>query len=230
MRKKGLVTSDWLLVRRGVLAVAALACGGCGSLLETKLPANTSYVLAPAPASSAGVARSDADLSIGRPDLAPGLDTERIAVLKGRQLDYYRAAQWGGRAAEVVQTLLVDSFEDQQLFRSVTAEQSRVASEYVLDITVRDFQAEYASDNDAPTAHVTILGRLIRVTDRQLVDTFAATAQSRASDNRLTAVAAAFETAAHKVVLELAQKTAASIASDAEKLRAAVGEVSSSRP
>jgi ABC-type uncharacterized transport system auxiliary subunit len=125
-----------------------------------------------------------------------------------------------------VQTLLVDSFQDQQLFRSVTAEQSRVASEYVLDISVRDFQAEYAGDNDAPTAHVTILGRLIRVVDRQLVDTFAATAQSKAADNRLGAVAAAIETAAHKVVLELAQKTATAIAADADKLRAAGGKES----
>jgi cholesterol transport system auxiliary component len=204
-------------MRRALLAVAALACGGCGSLLETKLPTSTNYVLAPVPAASSGVARSEADLSIGRPDLAPGLDTERIAVLKGRQLDYYRGAQWGGRMTEVVQTLLVDSFQDQQLFRSVTAEQSRVASEYVLDVSVRDFQAEYASDNTAPNVHVTILGRLIRVTDRQLIDTFTATAQSRASDNRLGAVTAAFETAAHKVVLELAQKTAAGIAADVGK-------------
>lgn len=208
-------------------ALAALACSACGSLLETKLPASTSYVLAPAPAASTGVTRSAADLSIGRPDLAPGLDSERIAVLKGRQLDYYRGAQWGGRATEVVQTLLVDSFEDQGLFRSVTAEQSRVASEYVLDISVRDFQAEYANETDAPTAHVTILGRLIRVVDRQLVDTFAATAQSKATDNRLGAVAEAFEHAAHKVVLELAQKTSATIAADADKLRAAGGSVES---
>ena len=206
-------------MRRAVLVATVLACGGCGSLLETKLPTSTSYVIAPAPTASAGVARSDADLSIGRPDLAPGLDTERIAVLKGRQLDYYRGAQWSGRATELVQTLMVDSFEDQQLFRSVTSEQTRVSSEYVLDVSVRDFQAEYASDNDAPTAHVTILGRLIRVTDRQLVETFAATAQSKASDNRLSAVAAAFETAAHKVVLELAQKTAAAIATDMSKAK-----------
>lgn len=218
--RKGLVTGQWAL-----LAVAVFT-GGCGSVLETKLPQNTSYVLAPAPASSTGVTRSQADLSIGRPDLAPGLDTERIAVLKGRQLDYYRGAQWGGRMTEVVQTLLVDSFQDQQLFRSVTAEQSRVASQYVLDISVRDFQAEYASDNSAPTAHVTILGRLIRVVDRQLVDTFAATAQTQASDNRLGPVAAAFEDAAHKVVLELAQKTATVIAGDAEKLQAAGGRES----
>jgi len=207
-----------------IVAGLASLCVGCGSLLETKLPENTSYVLAPAPASSAGVARSDADLSIGRPDLAPGLDTERIAVLKGRQLDYYRGAQWGGRTVEVIQTLLVDSFEDQQLFRSVTPEQSRVSSEYVLDVSVRDFQAEYASDGEAPTAHVTIFGRLIRVVDRELVDTFSATAQSRATDNRLGAVSAAFETAAHKVVLELAQKTATVIAGDAEKLKVARGE------
>ena len=206
-------------MRRAVLVVAMLACGGCGSLLKPELPPSTSYVLASAPAGSSGVTRSDADLSIGRPDLAPGLDTERIAVLKGRQLDYYRGAQWGGRATEIVQTLMVESFEDQQLFRSVTTEQSRVSSDYVLDVSVRDFQAEYVSDNDAPTAHVTIVGRLIRVKDRQLVETFAATAQSKASDNRLSEVAAAFETAAQKVVLELAQKTSTAISADAQSKR-----------
>jgi hypothetical protein len=73
---------------------------------------------------------------------------------------------------------------------------------------------------------VTILGRLIRVVDRQLVDTFAATAQTKASDNRLGPVAAAFEDAAHKVVLELAQKTATAVARDAQKLQAAGGKES----
>jgi cholesterol transport system auxiliary component len=203
----------------GLGACAALA--GCGSLLETDMPAATNYVLAPAPAGAAMVTRSEADLSIGRPDLAPGLDTERIAVLKGRQLDYYRGANWGGRTTEVIQTLLVDSFEDQRMFRSVTAEQSRIASDYVLDVSVRDFQAEYAGDNAAPMVHVTILGRLVRVGDRQLVDTFAAQAQSRAADDRMSAVAAAFETAAHKVVLDLAQQTAAAIAGDQQKLHEA---------
>jgi cholesterol transport system auxiliary component len=213
-----------------IVAGLASLCVGCGSLLKTDLPPNTSYVLVPAAPSSASVTRSDADLAIGRPDLAPGLDTDRIAVVKGRQLDYYRGAQWGGRTVEVIQTLLVDSFQDQQLFRSVTAEQSRVASEYVLDVSVRDFQAEYASEGQAPTAHVTILGRLVRVVDRQLVETFSATAQSRAIDNRMGAVSAAFETAAHKVVLELAQKTASAVAADADKLKAAGGVSEDTQP
>ena len=173
-----------------------------------------------------GRRRSEADLSHGRPDLAPGLDSERIAVLKGGSSTTTAARSGADARPKSSRRCSWIQFEDQQLFRSVTPEQSRVASEYVLDISVRDFQAEYASDSGAPTAHVTILGRLISVVDRQLVDTFAATAQSKAADNRLGPVAAAFETAAHKVVLELAQKTATAIAGDAEKLKAAGGKES----
>jgi cholesterol transport system auxiliary component len=208
-----------------------LACTGCtGSLLDSKMPTSTAYVLAPAAAApAAATTNSTVDLSIGRPDMAPGLDTERIAVLKGRQLDYYRAARWGGNAVEVVQTLLVDSLEDQRLFRSVTAEQARVAGDYVLDVEVRDFQAEYADENTAPNVHVTIVGRLIRLVDRQLVGTVSAESRSKAADNRLGAVVAAFETAAHEVALELARQTASDVAGDAAKLRAARGSESEPR-
>src|SRR5262245_9852513 len=191
----------------------AFMCSACrGSLLDSDLPASSTYVLAPALV-AAGSASTvvQADLSIGRPDVAPGLDTDRIAVLKGRQLDYYRATKWGGSIAEVVQSLLVTSFDNQRLFRSVTSEQARVSGDYVLDVETRDFQAEYASDASAPLVRVTLVGRLIRVVDRELVATLAATAQSAANDNRMGAVAAAFEGAAQKVALDLAQRTASAI-------------------
>jgi cholesterol transport system auxiliary component len=213
-------------MRTALPAFVLLACTGCtGSLLNSELPASTAYVLAPAPAATQPTrsAASNVDLSIGRPDMAPGLDTQRIAVLKGRQLDYFRAARWGGSAVEVVQTLLVDSLQDQQLFRSVTSEQARVAGDYVLDIEVRDFQAEYASENAAPIVRVSIVGRLIRIVDRQLVATVSAQAQSQASENRLGPVVAAFESAGHEVALELARQTAAAVAADADKLRTGRG-------
>jgi cholesterol transport system auxiliary component len=210
-------------MRTALQVFVLLACTGCSSLLDSELPTSTAYIIAPAPAAAQASASSasDVDLSIGRPDMAPGLDTQRIAVLKGRQLDYYRAARWGGSAVEVVQTLLVDSLQDQHLFRSVTSEQARVAGDYVLDIEVRDFQAEYAGENTAPSAHVTIVGRLIRIVDRQLVSTVSAEARSQASDNRLGPVVSAFESASHEVALEIARRTAADVAGDAEKLRAA---------
>jgi cholesterol transport system auxiliary component len=195
----------------GALSVVLSACGG--SLLETDLPPNVLYVIEPAPAPTPQTEGLPVDLSIGRPDVSPGLDTNRIAVLKGRQLDFYRAARWGGSTTEVVQTFLVDSLEDQRLFRSVTAEQARVAGDYVLDIEVRDFQAEYAGDGP-PAVRVKMLGRLIRVSDRELAATVAAEATAPAADNRMHAVAAAFEIAAHKVALDLARQTASAVAAD----------------
>lgn len=212
-------------MRRIACAFAVLlACAACtGSLLQTDLPVSAHYVIAAAPAAHSTVTATQANLSIGLPAFAPGLDTERIAVLKGRQLDYYRAARWGGKASDVVQTLIVDSLEEQKLFRSVTTEQARVASDYVLDLAVRDFQSEYAGAGRAPTVHVTITGRLIRIVDRQLVGTFVGEATQAASDDRLSAVVAAFEGAAQKVAVDLAHKTAAAITGDEQNLRSARG-------
>src|SRR5690349_4075913 len=109
-------------MRTRLLLGLALLCSGCtSSFFDSEAPVPTGYVIASAPAGSVtGAPSTQVDVSIGRPDFSPGLDTERIAVLKGRQLDYYRGVRWGGRSVEVVQTLLVNSLNDQNLFRSVT--------------------------------------------------------------------------------------------------------------
>lgn len=204
-------------------ALAALtALSGCtSSLLDSEMPVDALYVLAPAPAAQPRGEALPVDVAIGRPDVDPGLDTSRIAVLNGRQLDYYRGARWGGTAVEVVQTFLVHSLEDQGLFRSVTPEQTRVAGDYVLDVAVRDFQAEQNDDDRAPSVRVKMVGRLVRVIDRELVATLYAEALQPAAANRMRAVAAAFEAAAQKVAVELAQKTADAVTTDAPVLSAA---------
>lgn len=212
--------------KMGLVIVAALACAGCStsSLFDSELPVPTAYVIAPAPAGSvSGAPVTQVDVSIARPDFAPGLDTERIAVLKGRELDYYRGVRWGGRTVEVVQSMLVSTINDQKLFRSVTAEQARVANDYMLDVEVRNFESDYAS-GAIPEAHVRIIGRLIRVVDRKLVTTVTSDARVAASEERMNAVAAAFESAAQKVALDLAQQVAEAVASDQPTLRKARGE------
>lgn len=207
-----------------LLALAPLCSACTGSLLESKLPVNLAYVLASAP--PAGNATPLAvDLTISRPNMAPGLDSERIAVIDGRQLDYYRGARWGGRSADVVQTLLVDSWQDQRLFHSVTAEQARVSADYVLDVDVRDFQAEQGGG--APQVNVQLVGRLIRVIDRRLVGTYQSQAQVAASEERMSAVVAAFEAAGQRVALDLANQAQAAIAADLPALTALRGSADS---
>ncbi|HEU4485490.1 MAG TPA: hypothetical protein VFR96_08385, partial [Povalibacter sp.] len=97
---------------------------------------------------------------------------------------------------------------DQKLFRSVATEQARVSSDYLLDVEVRDFQAEYAGAANVPVAHVTLVGRLVRIRDRKLLEVMTATATQPARENRLSAVAAAFEAAMREVALDLARRTA----------------------
>ena len=219
-------------IRTGLLAVAALSCAACstGSLFDSDVPVPSAYVIAPAPAGSVtGAPVTRVDVSIGRPDFAPGLDTDRIAVLKGRHLDYYRGVRWGGRTVEVVQSMLVSTINDQQLFRSVTAEQARVANDYMLDVEVRHFEADQAKGT-TPEAHVMIIGRLIRVVDRKLVTTVNSEARAAASEDRMAAVAAAFESASQKVALDLAQQTAVAVAADQPTLRKAHGESDETKP
>jgi cholesterol transport system auxiliary component len=199
-----------------ILAVWLVAgCAGCGSFLQSDIPTPVNYVLAPAPAVARPVESpaSVVDLSIGRPDVAPGLDTQRIAVLRGRELDYYRAAQWGARTAEVIQTLVVGSLQNQRMFHSVTPEQARVSGEYQLDLEVRDFQAEYGN-GQLPTVRVGLVGRLIRITDRRLLETVVASTTRPATENRLNEVTAAFESAGQWAALELARQTSAAIIRD----------------
>lgn len=223
--KAGPIVALGVVLRTGLLAGAALSSAACtGSLFDSELPVPTGYVIASAPAGSlAGVAATQVDLAIGRPDFAPGLDTDRIAVLKGRQLDYYRGARWGGRTVEVVQSMLVSTLNDQKLFRSVTAEQARVASDYMLDIEVRHFESDYAR-GEIPEAHVMIIGRLIRIVDRKLVTTVGSDARVAATAERMTSVAEAFESAAQQVALDLARQTAEAVVSDQPLLRKARGE------
>jgi cholesterol transport system auxiliary component len=218
-------------MNKGLLAVAVtMLCSACtGSLFDSELPVPMSYVIASAPAGAlTGVPVTQADVSIGRPDFAPGLDTDRIAVLRGRQLDYYRGARWGGRSVEVVQSLLVSSLNDQGLFRSVTAEQARVATDYMLDVEVRHFESDYTKGG--PEAHVMMIGRLIRVFDRKLVTTVTGDARVAANEERMTAVTQAFEAASQKVALDLARQTAIAVANDVPVLRKAHGDVADARP
>jgi cholesterol transport system auxiliary component len=189
-----------------------MALNGCSGFFESKLPPMSVYVLSAAPAQSPaeGVVAAPVDLAIGHPLVAPGLDTQRIASLTGNELKYYEGVSWGATNADVVQRMLIDSFLNQGLFRSVATEDSRLSSEYMLDVEVTAFQAEYIG-NTAPTIRVALTGRIVRIKDRRMLATIPVEATQVASENRQGAVVAAFQAASRQVAVTLAQKTAAQI-------------------
>lgn len=212
-------------VALAVITACAALVGGCTtSIFDSEAPIPMNYVLRPVKSAAASVAHTAVDVTIDRPVAAPGLDTDRIGVLRGHQLDYYRAVKWGSPAPEIMQTLFVDSLEDQLVFRSVTREQSRVASDYVLDVQLRDFQSEYAEGSSIPTIHISAVVRVVRVPDRRLVTTVTAESKVPASEDRMGAVAAAFETAGNAVALDVLNQIAPALAADAPLLASARGQ------
>jgi cholesterol transport system auxiliary component len=123
-----------------------------------------------------------------------------------------------------MQVLLVDALDDQHVFRSVTREQSRVASDYVLDVQLRDFQSEYTQGSAMPTIHVAAVVRVVRVPDRKLVVTVTAESKVQATEDRMSAVAAAFEKAGNAVAIDLLNQIAPVLAADAPALASSRGQ------
>ncbi len=192
-----------------LLLCATLGLGGCVSkILESKVDEPQVYVLKVSNVAPASVAYP-VQISIALPTAAPGLDTSRIAVLRNdNQLDYYFGARWGGSAPQVVQSFLIDALQTQQSFKSVVAETARVDADYLLELQLKDFQAEYAS-GDNPVVNVSITGTLINIKTRKSVTIVTASASVAAQDNRLGAVVTAFQRAVQQTSNTISTQLAA---------------------
>ena len=200
------------------LLFASLALTGCGvsNILQSKVDEPHTYILQVSDVGNAKTAYPF-QLGIALPKASPGLDTNRIAVLRdGNLLDYYYGARWGGTAPQVVQSYLVTLLQTQQGFKGVNSEGARVDADYLLDIELKDFQANYAGEHGNPTVKVTLVGSLIQIKTRQAVASFTATASAPASDNRLGAVVNAFQTATRQASLSLSEQLTASLSNSAK--------------
>lgn len=174
-----------------LLGVLPVACGG--SLFKTELPASDTYRLAPVTTEGAAAQPLDAVLLVTRPVIAPGLDTERIAVMKpDRRLDYFAASEWGAPAPDVIQDVIVASLQNTGRLRGVQRDLSNFRPDFVLQLDVRAFEAHY-TDGAAPKVRVDFIATIGRLNDRQSVASFPVVAEEQATANSMTSVSAAFD-------------------------------------
>jgi ABC-type uncharacterized transport system auxiliary subunit len=206
-------------------AIGLAAC--TGSLFQSKVKPPTIYLLSAGAASSVPASTAadggapdvpaarpapaprpalvaPVNLTVLKPRLRPGLETDRIAVLyPDRHLDYFADARWSGPLGEVIQDLAVQEFRSHANLARVSGDASVFGSAYWLEIEVADFQAEYTSA-EAPTVHVHFLARLGGSGDRRILGEFVANVQRPAAENRLTAIVDAYEHAADAALAQIA--------------------------
>jgi cholesterol transport system auxiliary component len=216
----------------GLAALLPALLTGCGGVFESSLAAPQTYVLRmpvnAAPAGTNGQASAGSVL-VRRPEAGPGLDSNRIALLRSdRRFDFYAASLWAAPAPDVVESAVIDALRSSGSFTAVLDDASPFVPRYDLRITLRRFEADYTNDgsgNDgrgddgasngrAPTIHVVLDCTLGRHRDRALLSSFTARGSAQASEDRLGAVVAAFEAATAGAMAELARSASAAIAAE----------------
>jgi cholesterol transport system auxiliary component len=204
----------------GFALCLSLTLSGCGSLLDSKLAAPQTYVLR-LPATGLPAAQFSAgSLLVQRPEAGPGLESNRIALLRTeRRFDFYAASLWAAPAPDIVESAVVDALRGAGTFSSVLDDASPYAPQYDLRISLRRFEADYTDGSGAPTVHVALDCTLGRHRDRALLASFSAQGSARAGEDRLSSVVAAFEAATSAAMAELTRATTAAVA--AEKTPAA---------
>lgn len=191
-----------------VAAMSLLA--GC-SVLRSDVEADRIYVLnAPADDATSATAAGAMPglLVIPRPTLQPGLETDRIALMRqGNELDYFALSRWSGALPQVLGALAVQSMDG--AFATVTGvERGAGPAQFELLLTVRHFEAVYAGEG-APEVRVEIECLLVSAAPRRVVGQCDAQARERAAENRMAPIIAAFERAAHAALAEVRSKAVA---------------------
>lgn len=145
---------------------------------------------------------------IETPVAAAGLDTGRIALSRSATtLDYFAGVSWTDRAPAMVQTLMVESFENSGRAVSVGRDTIGLRADYVLKSELREFQAEYnGTDNpNPPRIHVRINAKLVAMPRRNIEagKTFEALEQARSAS--FQDIIAAYDDALGKVLRRLVE-------------------------
>jgi cholesterol transport system auxiliary component len=195
------------------IAMLAAMLAGCGGLLETTIPAPQAYVLRLAPRAPAeAAANPHGSVLLQRPEAGPGLDSDRIALLRSdNRFDFYAASRWAAPAPDVVESVIIDALRSTGRFSAVFDDTSPYAPRYSLRVTLRRFEADYTAGGGAPTVHVVLDCTLGRHRDRELLASFTAQGASVAKEDRLNEVVAAFEAATAAAMAQLEQATTAAL-------------------
>lgn len=189
---------------RGATALSATAMlGACGLDLPGQGPPPRLFRLTPKNTFAPGLPTVDWQLIIEQPLAPTGLNTGRIALhRRAVELEYYARANWTDRAPAMIQTLVVESFENSGKILAVGRESLGLRSDFVLKLELREFQAEYDGDG-APEAYVRINAKLVRMPQRAIIGSERFEARVQANADNMDDIVVAFDDALGKALKNL---------------------------
>ncbi|MDZ4737575.1 MAG: ABC-type transport auxiliary lipoprotein family protein [Rhodospirillaceae bacterium] len=177
--------------------------GGCGVFPKVNEPIEL-YTLTPKSSFPENLPVVNWQLVVETPTAPAGTDTARIALSRTPfTLEYFAKVGWTDRAPEMVQTLLIESFESTGKIVGVGMESIGLRADYLLKTDLREFQALYEEGNDIPTVLVRVSALLIRMPARRIQASLAPEARVKAAGPGFTDVIAAFDEALGAVLRDI---------------------------
>ena len=148
----------------------SLLLAGCGSIGGPKTEVNV-YSPATAVTADASWPKADWSLSVGVSAANAMHDSPRIVVRPSANVvQTYKGARWADNAPDLLQTAVIEAFEDSGRVRSVTRfGGGSVRGDYGLWLEVRQFESVY--EGGAPQAVVEVQARLVKLHGGGLVAT-----------------------------------------------------------
>ena len=196
------------LARALIIVVAAGLLAGCDGFLPGSGPPPVLYTLTPKSTFNLQIQSVPYQLVVEEPLAAGGLNISRIALREGpRRLDYFAGVQWTERAPRMVQTLLVESFENSGRIVAVGRQAIGLRSDYNLKSELREFQAEYDPAGGPPRVRVRLNMKLIKQPRRNIIGNQSFEAVIPAADTSMSAIINAFDDALGKVLKQSVQWT-----------------------
>ncbi|MFL6604346.1 MAG: ABC-type transport auxiliary lipoprotein family protein [Steroidobacteraceae bacterium] len=201
---------------RCTVCAAAMAAtfAGCSGGFRSSAPATQVYVLRAATHPQSDLAHASASMYVGRPMAGPGLDSDHIVLVQSdHRMSYYVGSRWPAALPAVVEALAVDALRASGTWSTVQDSASAFSSDYLLQIVIRRFEADYSTTSPtggspvAPEIHVVLDCTVGRRAGRQVIESFVAEGSAMATANRLGDVVSAFEDASNKALGEIAART-----------------------
>jgi cholesterol transport system auxiliary component len=190
-----------MALKWATLAVALLL-GGCELIKAAEEPTDL-YTITPKSTFEPDMPSVLWQLTVEVPVASAYLNTSRIAISQSpTSSDYYSKTGWTDRAPLMVQTRIVDSFENSHKIVAVARESIGLRPNYVLQSDLRNFEAMYFY-GPLPIAHVRLVAKMVRMPDRQIiaVATFERCVKARA--DKVPKVVSAFDQALGSVMKQL---------------------------
>jgi cholesterol transport system auxiliary component len=195
-----------MILRWAAVAAASAMIGGCELIKAAEEPTDL-YTVTPKSTFDSDLPAVFWQLTVDAPAASANLNTGRIAIaMSPTSSDYYSKTAWTDRAPLMVQTRIIDSFENSRKIVAVARESIAIRANYVLQTDLRNFEAMYFYGG-TPIVNVRIVAKLVRMPDRQIIGVATFQRCVRARADKVPRVVEAFDQALGSVIKQLVSWT-----------------------